>query len=511
MKRSAALDFLRGSAAFAVAIPHYLTTNAPFEPVADAVAVAGVEVFFVLSGFVLAPQIVGWVIGKPWRNLGVFLARRWLRTIPPYVVALAIVAAMTGNLLTPDFLAYLFYVQNLFRAAVTTDFYPVAWSLSVEEWFYLLFTPCLFLVGRALGRSDRRMEVAFAVLVILAVSALRIVAAPHDWDLNVRRVTVFRIDSIVWGYLLYLALEKRGGPPVEALPGPMRSLSALGLLALLATAFELLVAARAVGGSPVARQVFPFSSALFGMASVGFFFAADPLFEGRLVRAVSLYLGRISYSAYLFHIIIVMALKPTIAGWPLIAQLALYLAIVCAFSTLFWRGFERPILARRPDYAIRARGAAGPSAVDCLAGPRAPARTSRLPTPPFAHRSRPCADRRRGARPQRLHGQRAARVLPDADRDDGPRHGARRADRAGGGRSRHCGAGHLPVRPRPAGGGCALPRLDRSADRRFGRCADLFLPRRAREPRRLRHVVVLLSQRMDPRRRRPRRDREARS
>ena len=369
MKRSAALDFLRGSAAFAVAIPHYLTTNAPFEPVADAVAVAGVEVFFVLSGFVLAPQIVGWVIGKPWRNLGVFLARRWLRTIPPYVVALAIVAAMTGNLLTPDFLAYLFYVQNLFRAAVTTDFYPVAWSLSVEEWFYLLFTPCLFLVGRALGRSDRRMEVAFAILVILAVSALRIVAAPHDWDLNVRRVTVFRINSIVWGYLLYLALEKRGGPPLEALPGPMRRLSALGLLALLATAFELLVAARAVGGSPVARQVFPFSSALFGMASVGFFFAADPLFEGRLVRAVSLYLGRISYSAYLFHIIIVMALKPTIAGWPLIAQLALYLAIVCAFSTLFWRGFERPILARRPDYAIRAAARPAPRPSPVLPAP----------------------------------------------------------------------------------------------------------------------------------------------
>ena len=58
MKRSPALDFLRGGAALAVAIPHYLTTNAPFRPYADAVAVAGAEVFFVLSGFVLAPQIV---------------------------------------------------------------------------------------------------------------------------------------------------------------------------------------------------------------------------------------------------------------------------------------------------------------------------------------------------------------------------------------------------------------------------------------------------------------------
>ena len=92
MKRSASLDFLRGAAAFAVAIPHYLTANAPFQPFAEAFAIAGVEVFFVLSGFVLAPQIVDWVVGKPWRNLGVFLVRRWMRTIPPYVVALVVIA-----------------------------------------------------------------------------------------------------------------------------------------------------------------------------------------------------------------------------------------------------------------------------------------------------------------------------------------------------------------------------------------------------------------------------------
>src|SRR6516165_2431039 len=71
MKRSASLDFLRGGAAFAVAIPHYLTLNAPFQPLAEAFAIAAVEVFFVLSGFVLAPQIVNWVVGGPGRNLGV--------------------------------------------------------------------------------------------------------------------------------------------------------------------------------------------------------------------------------------------------------------------------------------------------------------------------------------------------------------------------------------------------------------------------------------------------------
>ena len=97
MKRSASLDFLRGAAAFAVAIPHYLTANAPFQPFAEAFAIAGVEVFFVLSGFVLAPQIVDWVVAKPWRNLGVFLVRRWMRTIPPYVVALMVIAVLTAT------------------------------------------------------------------------------------------------------------------------------------------------------------------------------------------------------------------------------------------------------------------------------------------------------------------------------------------------------------------------------------------------------------------------------
>ena len=349
MKRSASLDFLRGAAAFAVAIPHYLTTNAPFQPSAEAVAIVGVEVFFVLSGFVLAPQIVDWVIARPWRNLGVFLARRWMRTIPPYVAALAVVALMTGNLWSADTLRYLFYVENLVGAANATDYYPVAWSLAVEEWFYLLFAPLMFLVGRALGRSDRRFEVAFAVLFILAVVALRAFALPADWDRDIRRATVFRVDSIVWGYLLYIALEKR---PLLALKteSGWRAFAALGVTFVAATALEFGVSLSAIQGSGMAQQAFPYSSALFGVAAVWFFREADPFFRGRVASTVGFWLGRISYSAYLFHIVIVMAMKPMIADWPLLAQLALYLALISAFSTVFWRGFERPILAARPDY-----------------------------------------------------------------------------------------------------------------------------------------------------------------
>ncbi len=349
MKRSASLDFLRGAAAFAVAIPHYLTANAPFQPYAEAFAIAGVEVFFVLSGFVLAPQIVDWVVGKPSRNLGVFLVRRWMRTIPPYIVALTVIAALTGNLMTADFARYLFYVENLFYSANHVDFYPVAWSLAVEEWFYVLFAPALFLVARLLGRRDRRFEAIFAVLVIVVVAALRLSFAPHDWDLNVRRVTLFRVDSIVWGFLLYLALERRAPIGLEAASGQGR----LGvLLALLAVAIpvELGVAILAVGGDVTAQRAFPYVSAAFGMIAVGVLWRAEGLFHNRVVRGASFYLGRVSYSVYLFHLIVIMALKPLMASTPLALQLTVYVLAILALATVFFAGFERPILVARPYY-----------------------------------------------------------------------------------------------------------------------------------------------------------------
>jgi peptidoglycan/LPS O-acetylase OafA/YrhL/lysophospholipase L1-like esterase len=352
MKRSASLDFLRGAAAFAVAVPHYMTANASFSPAVESVAVAAVEVFFVLSGFVLAPQIVAWVVGRPWRNLGVFLARRWMRTIPPYVAALAVVALMTGNLFTADTLRYLFYVENLFRSANTVDFYPVAWSLAVEEWFYLLFAPLMFLIGRALGRSDRRMDVAFAILFVSVIAALSVFAAPSDWDENVRRVTLFRVDSIVWGFLLYLALERRPVLKLKTIEGS-RLLVALAAGFAAAATLEFWVAMSALEGVRIAQQVFPYASGLFGVSAVVLFRKANGLFQGTRTAALSFYLGRISYSVYLFHIVIIMALKPLLRDWPLAAQLALYVTTICAFSTLFWRGFERPILAARPDYVKR--------------------------------------------------------------------------------------------------------------------------------------------------------------
>ena len=416
MKRSASLDFLRGAAAFSVAIPHYLTANAPFQPFAEAFAIAGVEVFFVLSGFVLAPQIVDWVVGKPWRNLGVFLVRRWMRTIPPYVVALIVIATLTGNLMTADFARYLFYVENLFASANHVDFYPVAWSLAVEEWFYLLFAPALFLVARLLGRSDRRLE-----------------AALRDPGHSRRR------GAAVPGCAARLGFER---PPGDAVP---HRLDRLGLSALsrarapCAACAQLRLGPMAPrracsrclrprsrpnsrlrswrsAATRSAQRAFPYVSAAFGMILVGASWRAEGLFRARFVRGASFYLGRISYSVYLFHLVIIIALKPMLASAPLALQLIIYVAAILALSTVFFAGFERPILAARPYYGA-ARAAA------TVAAPQR--RSSALGS--FASRDRawPCGARRRRARAQRLHGRQALCVLSAPRRDGGSRPCAR--------------------------------------------------------------------------------------
>ena len=155
------------------------------------------------------------------------------------------------------------------------------------------------------------------------------------------------------------------------------------------------------------------------MTLVGVFALADRAFRGRIVREFSFFIGRISYSVYLFHIIVVMTLKPKIASWPLAAQLALYCFLICSFSAIFWSGFERPILAARPQY--RAHRSDIPVAI-CIPA----ARTSWISSLGGFDCARSCGPWRSGDRPQRLYGEQAIYILRPACGDSGPDYGARR-------------------------------------------------------------------------------------
>jgi peptidoglycan/LPS O-acetylase OafA/YrhL len=349
--RLASLDLLRGTAALCVALPHYLVLSSVASDTAEIVSVLAVEVFFVLSGFVLAPQILFCVRTAAWRNLGVFLMRRWMRTIPPYVFALGAISMLVGNVSSADLIRYAFYVQNLFTQSNGTDYFPIAWSLSVEEWFYVTFPLTALIALAHMANRDERKCAAVALCFIATVTVARVVFGDLDhWGDNVRRVVVFRIDSIAYGFLLYLLVNDFAARRVAKANLLLLCTAVITAVGASVIAFAG-TSAIATGKDRLSEQLFPFYAAGFGMALVFLFYTMVPIIQSRAwLSTASLFVGRISYSVYLFHIIIAQALHPLIANVSLAMQLFLYLGIILLFSTLFFRYFERPILMARPDY-----------------------------------------------------------------------------------------------------------------------------------------------------------------
>jgi hypothetical protein len=96
---------------------------------------------------------------------------------------------------------YLVFTQNLF--APHPSFFPEAWSLAIEEIFYFLLPLCFFAIWAIL----RKPMVALIVTLTLLLSAsmlLRYYGAVEatNWDEQVRKVALFRIDSLMWGFCL---------------------------------------------------------------------------------------------------------------------------------------------------------------------------------------------------------------------------------------------------------------------------------------------------------------------
>lgn len=345
--RLASLDLLRGIAALAVAIPHYLMLGSQDWPVMQVVSILAVEVFFVLSGFVLAPQILHCVSSAYRSDIGIFLVRRWMRTIPPYYVALAAITVLSGNIFKPEFLLYIFYLQNLTASLPEArDYFAIAWSLSVEEWFYVAFA--VLVIAARLAGLGRRGFINLVIVFVLALIAVRSIGGDMaNWDAAVRRVTIFRLDAIAFGFLLYVALA-RLEQDYRRFAGPL--LTWLALAAVSALAFATGWAA-SINGNALAQHAYPFASGLFGLVLIfALTFHRDAFQQPRAFAATCYFLGKVSYTIYLFHLIVILLLRPRLGDLDIAVQLAIYVAVLIAFCTLFFYGFENPILAARPRY-----------------------------------------------------------------------------------------------------------------------------------------------------------------
>src|SRR5262249_53426611 len=104
------------------------------------------------------------------RGLGRFYVRRWLRTLPPYYLVLCL-RTFIGH---PFSWKFVVFVQNFDHEVMKS--FPVSWSLSIEEWFYLI-APFLLLVAAKVtrGGSPRTFFLTCAAIAVVTIAA-RVVA-----------------------------------------------------------------------------------------------------------------------------------------------------------------------------------------------------------------------------------------------------------------------------------------------------------------------------------------------
>jgi peptidoglycan/LPS O-acetylase OafA/YrhL len=176
------------------------------------------QVFFVLSGFLITAMLAGEGIRKGRISLGSFYARRGVRLVPPLVLTVVLLAiyahfvhvADAGHRLWGDSLAAMFYYADYRQALGHAPFFGYlaqTWSLSVEEQFYVLWSLAM-VVAVATGR--RHLAYAFVVVGMVLSTADRVFLvyhAPHfDPAVFSRVYYAFdtRADALFLGCLLGL-------------------------------------------------------------------------------------------------------------------------------------------------------------------------------------------------------------------------------------------------------------------------------------------------------------------
>lgn len=178
-KRYSSIDQLRFIAAICVALSHLIIFKNGYNINFEIFSSISVEVFFIISGFVLAPQIINLLNKNSFKNYKIFILRRWYRTVPLYILSLILISILLGKIISLDFLKYIFFIQNFLTIWLNTDYFSIAWSLSVEEWFYIIFPIYLILVIK----STNNLNIFNACIIfILIIFSLRIIfSSDIEW------------------------------------------------------------------------------------------------------------------------------------------------------------------------------------------------------------------------------------------------------------------------------------------------------------------------------------------
>ncbi len=327
----------------------------------------GVDVFFVLSGFLITSLLLDEFTRSGRIRLTDFWIRRARRLLPALIVMVLAVVVMR-ELFSPESTASLrdeavasfFWMANWAFVAQRADYFSQGappsplqhtWSLGVEEQYYLLWPVLLIAVAAVFWT---RLRLAVFVMAVVGVVASAAVAIVYTTDTSLNRIyfgTDTRAQALLVGAAAAALLVRDwsvlndGGSLIRTRWGHIvaRILPVVGLAVLGAAAHYATGSAREFRSGLLIVVAL---AAVLVVASV----AMEP--EGPVARVLAwrplVALGAISYGVYLWHWPIFLALNGERTGWSGWPLFAVRCAATVAVAALSWWLLEQPIRRWRP-------------------------------------------------------------------------------------------------------------------------------------------------------------------
>lgn len=337
------LDGLRG-----LAILFVLLFHIPSLPLGG--GFIGVDLFFVLSGFLITTLLLEEQNETGTISLKAFYARRGLRLLPPLVAMLVSMIVLSAIYdatadaakVRTSALITLFYSANWFLAYRAFPGLELSscWSLSVEEQFYLVWP--LLLIGLLKIKGPARLKAAllFAAMLLSATLRAGLWLRTHSFE-RVFFGSDTHADGLLAGAWAALLLSRGAHPRSRSL-----SLVAHATLVLL---FVFLYRGWLADPAVLVGGLFLLN---LGMAALVVCLVQSP---GPLLRSFFEFpplvgLGRISYGVYLWHMVVFglsgrVPILKTQGSWPLT------LGLTVAVAAASYYGLERPVLRLKKRFA----------------------------------------------------------------------------------------------------------------------------------------------------------------